>query len=517
MVNRKIDTLIQILIVCLTCASLNAQTVSLFYQESTQLLYLQQDSIAPIAYMRGIQYPENEQFSWLDPLAALYYNTGYPRSYNDGPVWQGSGATFQANAGFQLKRKGLNITFYPNIYFSENRNFELSQLTPDQKKFNYPFLAYGYTDFVQRYGSDPFFAIHLGQSEIGFRGKYFQAMAGTQNFTLGPARYHQILMSNGAPGFPHINLGTPGKIPMQFRDIRLGKIEANVIFGLLRESPYFDDIKKNDTRYFSGLSFGYEIPYAKGLSIGLVKVMHKQSQYFEPIDLMSWWSVKSGGLVLDSNGDTIVYSLNDLFDQMASVFVEYRIPESDFRFFFEFARNDFNGSPRRFLMEFEHSSAFSLGIERAFLLPKSTLHIMYEHTQLARYKSWQWRDHPVWYSHWESTQGYTNYGQIMGAGIGPGGISNLFTATRHSATSLQKLTFQRIRFNEDYFEVFIPNINEKIRRHDVEYTFGLKWMKQTGKINYGTNIDLSYRFGTHFLLNNDRFNLGLSTVINYKL
>ena len=512
----KIDTLFLLIIACLTCGNAGAQSISLFHQEATQLLYLQQDSVAPIAYVNGIQYQKSDTFRWLDPFSALHYNTGYARSYNDGPVWQGRGATLQANAGFQLKRKGLHITFYPNAYISENRNFELPPRNPDQNEFNYPFLAYGYTDYVQRFGSDPFLAFNLGQSEIGYKGDFFQAMVGTQNFTLGPARYHQILMSNGAPGFPHINLGTPNKIPLHFRNIQLGKIEANLIHGLLRESPYFDEVRKNNTRYFSALTLGYEIPYVTGLSVGLIKTMHKQTQYFETIDLMAWWTVKSGGLVLDSNGDTVVYSLNDLFDQMASAFLEYRIPESDFRVFFEFARNDFNGSLRRFLMEFEHSSAFSFGIERAFTLPKSTLHLMYEHTQLARYKSWQWRDHPVWYTHWESTQGYTNRGQILGAGIGPGGISNLFTATRHTTSSLQKLTFQRIRFNEDYFEVFIPNENEKIRRHDVEYTVGLKWMKLTGKINYGTNIDLSYRFGTHFQMNNDRFNMGMTTFVNYK-
>lgn len=456
-------------------------------------------------------------FSILNPYARLSFNSAYPRSYNDGPVWKGKGLTQELHAGFRWKKGPVSLTLFPVVYYSQNPAFDLASVNPDQNKYNYQFGVSGGIDYVQQYGNKAFVQFHPGQSELAFNTRFFQLAVSTQNFTLGPAVYNSIIMSNSGAGFPHLRLGTPGKVALKVKDVQLGSLEANLFYGLLYESEYFDTLSNDDKRYFNGLSVGYEIPYLKGLTVGFQRVLYKDTRYFESADLYSMFYIRDDGMILSPTGDT-TDTQNDTFDQLASAFIEWKLTDSDLRLYFEFARNDFNGSFRRFVTEFEHSRAYSLGLEKVFRLKSGKdMFFSYEHTFLPRYMSYQYRPEPPFYTHHVARQGYTNRGQLLGAGTGPGSVSDLVAVNWIKPAGNIGFTLQRIRFDEDYFITKIPNTLSKIGQHDIEFTGGFSFTQRRDQFFWGFNTSLSYRYNMYYETGNDVVNFAGSIFVSYVL
>ena len=52
------------------------------------------------------------------------YNTAAPYGQNDGALWQGKGYNTALTAGVRLEGYGFEVTFKPQVSFSENREFE---------------------------------------------------------------------------------------------------------------------------------------------------------------------------------------------------------------------------------------------------------------------------------------------------------------------------------------------------------------------------------------------------------
>ena len=517
LVKKEKLSILSLLIIVLTA---EAQVItpgtyidSQFYAER-----LESDSVKDLTYHSSIKYADQNYFSILSPYTQFSFNTKYPRGYNDGAIWKGKGITQEFQGGFQWKQGFLRMTFSPIVYYSQNLSYNLAKANPAQHPYNYQFGVSKYVDFVQRYGDEGAWNFNLGQSEIAFQTKVFRISASTQNFTLGPGRYNSIIMSNSGAGFPHIMLSTPNKLELNAGNVKLGAVEANIFYGLLKESSYFDTLSSNDKRYLNGLSIGYEIPYVKGLTVGFHRSMYKNTTYFETADIYSMFFIKDDGIVISPSGDTTDYA-NDTFDQLASASIDWKIEEAKLRLYFEFARNDFNGSMRRFITEFEHSRAYLIGFEKIFdLKEKKKLHLGYEHTFLPRYQSYRYRPTPPFYTHHVAIQGYTNNGQLLGSGIGPGSVSDIVRWQLYSVKNILGMSFQRIRFDEDYFITVLPDVLEKIEMHDVEFTLGANYINTSNpRFHWGIQTNLSYRFNMYFLKENDQINFAGNVFASYNL
>lgn len=463
-----------------------------------------------LSLFTSIDNTAEQAFEVINPITKISFNSRYPRGYNDGPIWKGKGLTFEAHAGFQGKKGKLSYTFMPAIFFSENLWY-LS--TPDANESPNPY-AYQFTnriDWVQRYGGKEFFGFHPGQSEIKVDWGKIATSISTQNYSLGPSIYNPILLSRQGGGFPHARLEVePTNIKIAKKDI--GKIEANFIMGLLKESDYFDENPENDNRFYNSLSLAYSPSFLSELTVGFNKVLYKQTQFFEPEDLISTLLIVDDGI---KDGDTI--SQNDTFDQMASIFMEWNIKKSGFRAYAEFAKNDFttDGQFRFFAIEPEHARAYTIGFEKN-LRTKSgkQINIIYEHTNLSKGQSFQkWRADPAYYAHVVNRQGYTHNGQIIGAGIGPGGNSDHFEISRIGQKITLGVLLQRIEHNKDYF---VSNIRD-LANHDVEYTLNLFASKDMPKATWFGELAYSYNYNRAFIAFEDQQNLYLSIGSRFKL
>ncbi|MEQ8238813.1 MAG: capsule assembly Wzi family protein [Cyclobacteriaceae bacterium] len=448
------------------------------------------------------QYLSGDYFKVLDPMVKMSFNSAYARGYNDGAVWQGKGVTSEAHFGIQGKKGIFSYTLQPVVFFSQNSDFDLATAgSPNLSPYNYQFAVEGGIDYTQQYGTGAFTKFHLGQSEIKLNYKSLVASVSTQNFVLGPATFNPIIMSTQAGGFPHLRLGiVPTDISIGKKNI--GKLEGYLIYGLLQESDYFDNDQDNDNRYFSGLTGSFTPAIVPSLTIGFHRTMYKNTEFFESKDLIAPIFVLDDG-VQDGN----VISVNDAFDQMAAVSIEWKFIEQGFRAYAEFAKNDFAS-----ILEPEHSRGYTLGFEKNVILKENkSLDIVYEHTNLSRNHSYLWRPTPPFYVHGVNRHGYTHRGQILGAGIGPGSNADQMNIRFNKAKSQLGFSFQRIEFNKDYLVINLPD--EEF--HDVEYSVGTFYRKNLEKIDLTSELIYSMNLNRYYA--EDQSNLYFSLAARYKL
>ncbi|WP_425392926.1 hypothetical protein [Ekhidna sp.] len=416
------------------------------------------------------------------------YNSNYARGYNDGPVWKGEGITSELHAGISGRKGKLSFSFNPVIFYSENEAIRLPRNSSGINEFAYPFS--NRIDWVFRYGNDPFLKFHPGQSEIRFDIGQFVASVGTQNYSLGPAIYNPIILSRQGGGFPHFRLGIKPTYLSENKNI--GKVEANLMYGLLAESEYFDDNSENDNRYLNGMFLAFSPSFLPELTIGFNKVLYKQTQYFENADILSPFFIIDDGVV---DGDTL--SPNDAFDQMASISMEWNFREIGFRAYLEFAKNDFTsdgGGIRPTAVEPEHSRGYTIGFEKSLENKKGDLFIInYEHSNLSIGHT-PWRPTPPFYAHGINRQGYTNDGQLIGAGIGPGGNSDNFGIRYIKDDFSSFILIQRIERDRDYFVNQIRNAN----LHDMEYTLSIGAQKSFEKYDLFAEAILSHNYSRYY-------------------
>ncbi len=456
-----------------------------------------------LSFYASISRDSKRNFELINPYIKTSANTAYPRGYNDGPVWKGKGATLEMYGGIQGKLGAFSYCFYPVLYVSQNLSFELAE----QKQPNIYTYQYGRIDWVSRYGNNPFASFSPGQSELKYQSSHFIAAISTQNYSIGPAVYNQIILGRQGAGFPHLRFGTT-PISLNIKEFNIGQIEANLLMGQLSESNFFDSNPKNNKSFFNGLFLGFSPGFLPELKLGFNKVLYKNTQYFENKDLISVIKVLDGGV----RGDSI--KTNDTFDQLASFTIDWNFPELGFRAYAEYAKNDFTSAEglRYFLIEPEHSRGYTIGFERRKELKKNgIIKINYEHTNISLNHTYLWRPEPTFYIHDVNKQGYTNKGQLLGAGIGPGGNSDSFGLMLELNNSKYGLISQRIEHNKDYY---IKNVRSA-NLHNQEYSFGFQYQRESEKLILTFETIYSYDYNKYYI--SDQSNWYFSSSVYFKI
>ncbi|MEP2026665.1 MAG: capsule assembly Wzi family protein [Reichenbachiella sp.] len=443
-------------------------------------------------------------FELLNPQVNYIYNSTYPRGYNDGPVWNGKGSNMNITAGFYGNYGIWHFTFSPIIVGSENRDFHIPESEYNKSEYSFPFEKN--IDWVMRYGNDPYYNFHLGQSEIRIIHRNFTFAVSTANFSTGPARYNPIIVSKNAGGFPHIDLGTnrPAKT-------KIGEFEYRMVWGAFNESDYFDQNSDNDRRYFTGLTIGYRPIFMKGLNFGINRYMYATwgNENLSFADTFAAFTKNS----------TKIGAQNDIYDQMVSVTIDWKFPSVGFEAYVEYARNDFPTSFFEFMEQPDRSRARTIGMIKDIDLKNGDLlQFIYESTVLGanQVQLITPGGNPNYYAHSVVTNGYTNNGQVLGAGIGTGSQSDIIKIYWYKPTSRYGLHLSRIRLDDDYFvnEYAGVGLFEPYPT-DYEVSGGLDIVKFLG--NFSIESKILYSARRNFLYQDDQeiHNLQLSFKTTY--
>jgi hypothetical protein len=381
------------------------------------------------------------------------YTTAAPYGQNDGVLWQGRGFNALFKGGARFEGYGLELTLLPHFAFSQNVDFDYIQ--PNYYGENYVDKAekYGYygvygIDAPQRFGEEPFFDWDFGDSEIRYTWKTLTVGFGTQAIWLGPVQLNPIIHSNNAASYPKLDIGLRRQsMTIPWLNWYMGDIEFRVWWGYLSESDWFDNDTSNDHNLITGVAIAYSFPYLlKGLTVGFNRIM------------LSKWETMNYGSIFTLLWPYMDYSQGfgrDENDQRASIIVDYILPVAGINVYFEWGRNDY--SPNRdYVIRYPfHTQGYTFGIKKTVpFISNLKGEILLEITNLEcsqdydRVISW----YSTFYGHGIITQGHTNRGQWLGAGIGTGGNS-------------QYLGF-KLYFPKGYGNLFVQR-----RNPDLDYTW----------------------------------------------
>lgn len=330
------------------------------------------------------------------------YNTKAPYGQNDGALWQGKGYNTSLTAGARLEAYGLELTLKPQVSWSQNRGFDF---LPGVYGSEYSYFWKGNIDLVQRYGDSSFGTFDWGDTEARYTWYNFTAGFGFQSPWLGPAWLNPMLGSNNAGTYPKFDIGLrKTKVYMPYTDWYLGEIEGRAWLGYLTESDYFDNDSTNDHRQLTGFSVAYSPSIIPGFTIGANKICinnwkDKSIKYLNPL-----------------------YSTNDQNtqeDQKASFFVSQVFPQVGFEVYGELGVDDY--SAKKIENPF-HTAIYTVGTKKTLSI--SNKHgifgeIIFEWSNFEMSQDFQlqWK-YMGYYSHGGIMQGYTQRGQILGAGSG---------------------------------------------------------------------------------------------------
>lgn len=374
------------------------------------------------------------------------YNSNAPLGQNDGLLWQGRGANMSLSAGVRFEGYGFEATLKPVIACSQNAAFDLA--SPAAAYANQPFTdkagVWGYPgvtyiDAPQRFGDDAVYDWSWGDSEIRYSWKTLTVGFGTQSIWLGPARINPLIHSNNAPPYPKFDIGArPTRILLFGKDF--GTFEARAFWGMLSESDYFDSDDTNDENLLTGLSVSYSPPVSHQLVIGFHRTM------------LSKWSDRDTSAIFDLLWPFMESSAGfDERDQRASITVDYLIPSVGLELYTEWAKNDYSTNLESLLRYPFHAHAFTIGGRKSIPLWRSDLRgeLVLEVTSVEMSQDFQFSWPSTFYAHHIITQGYTNCGQWIGAGMGTGGNSQYAGFTVYHSRGSVGVHVQRINPDND--------------------------------------------------------------------
>lgn len=412
----------------------------------------------------------------------LQYNTKAPYGMNDNSMVQSRGYETMLSAGIYARIGPLSIQLRPEYVEAQNKSYrgvEGNETDPILQQAYAP-NVYNLIDRPTSFGDSPYSRVTWGQSSIRLTLDPVSLGLSNENLWWGPGVRNSLLMSNNASGFKHLTLNTTRPV-----DIYIGKIEAQVIAGKLEASgvglpknvpPQYVDLykdKPNDWRYLSGVVVTYQPKWVPNLFLGLDRsfIVYRKDMGSSFTDYFPFL-----GKLEKKGNDGGSEEDKKKIDQYISFFARWVMPESKAEVYFQYGRNDHSYDFRDFSLEPEHSRAYIVGLRKLVSLNRKDefIQVGIEVTQLEEPRVKDIRNGESWYSHYQVKDGYTNRGQVLGAGIGPG--SNMQSLDVSWVKGLKKIGFsiERVVNNNDFFYRAKYPVTD-VRRHWVDFAFAGKF------------------------------------------
>jgi hypothetical protein len=317
-------------------------------------------------------------------------------------------------------------------------------------------------------GPDAFQKIYPGQSSISVTGGPIQVGAGTENEWWGPAQRNPIVLSDNAPGFPHAFIRTAKPL---FTPI--GLFEGRWVVGGLKESDYFNIDDTDDVRSLSAFGFTWKQRRNSGLTLGFHRSV------YAPVDGYGGVASNAFDFLTNTHHPNNLPVDDSTFtpgpDQIFSVFAHWVIPRYGLESYIEWGRSDFPANLRELLTEPNHSRGYTTGLQwvgtRSDASPR--LRIQAEFTNVEQSSTYRFRPNGSFYTSRAVPQGYTNEGQMLATGVGPGSSGQWLAMDYFTQGGGIQFgaNFGRTRFNNDAF--FLKS-NPHRCFHDVTVYPGLR-------------------------------------------
>ncbi len=417
------------------------------------------------------------------------YNSLHPAGFNDGVMVPARGYQTVFSAGVFIKYRFLSIQLEPEVLDVQNLPFQgFYQI------YQKPSPPTG-IDLPERFGDSTFKKIYWGQSSIRLTFGPVSLGFSNENLWWGPGIHNALLMTNNAPGFAHVTLNTVRPIKTA-----IGTFEGQLIGGKLVSSGYTPG-QPDDWRYLNAFTLTYHPKWVPGLFLGFTRsfqIYHSDMGHHFYDYLPVFGAVEKAAV-----GNAATDARRQ--DQLLSLFMRWVWEKTHGEIYAEFGREDHAWNTRDFLLEAAHSAAYIVGIQKLFPFgyhEGQFIQVNAEITNLASNSTTVNRDRnysePVgyWYSHSQVVQGYTNDGQVLGAGIGPGSNMQWLQVKWVKGMKSLGIAFDRYVHDNDYF---IANIKDD-RRNWMDLgtslvgTWDYKSLLFSAQLEYIHEINYEWRY-----------------------
>jgi Capsule assembly protein Wzi len=437
----------------------------------------------------------------ISPQLVLSGNTAYDRSeLSDGSWWQGKGINSFFSGGLKFESDYFDMTFMPEIWFAQNLSYDImTSVAVSEYGYFFPSI-----DLPQRMGGDTIFEFNWGQTDIRFNWNNLTLGFSNENILWGPSKVNPLMMSDNASGFPHIDFG------LRKTPTRLGDIEFYAIRGMLSESDFYDSDPDNDHTFISGLTSGFSPSLLPGLTMG-----------FKWVLMTNWENLeKSWQLQLFGYDYTNTYFGGDVMDMKGSLTFNWVFPEVGFEWYFEYFREDYSPSIRFILLSPGHAAGWTMGGQKAFPLSDNRgIRVTFEWNELIESRDYEidLGAGRIYYTHPLVPHGFTNLGQLLGAGIGGGSDAETLLIDYYDDWGKAGFMLQRIGWNKMYLYDGTEVLGDNLRLN-VEMNLGLNGtlflhdsLHLFGDMIFSNNLNYNY------IENNDIINIYGSLGLEYRL
>jgi hypothetical protein len=397
----------------------------------------------------------NQRFQlYLLPIGfTVQSNSHHPSGINDGSMIPAAGLQTQVTTGFKLKSGNFSIQLQPEFVYAANPDFEGFPLYHYNFSWNSYYKYLNQSDIPEQFGSGIYQKVFAGQSNIKYSTQHWELGVSTENLWWGPGRRNSMIMSYNAPGFLHVSFNSVKSLKT-----KIGSFEWQLIGGQLTNSGiippqpnlvydghFVYQPKREENRYITGAVINWQPKWIPRLYLGTTRVTYlypsdaKSVVDFLPIDgIVRTSAAKSGHKAT-----------------LGSLFARYIMPSELAEVYFEYGRGDKAPDIFNSLVDKNYPKGFIFGLRKLFPLnPKGTfIQFATEITQLQLDDAKLLLDttSTSWYTHPYVRHGFTNLGQSVGAGIGPGSNSQSLEISWLKGFNKIGLVFERVVRNNDFY------------------------------------------------------------------
>jgi hypothetical protein len=196
--------------------------------------------------------------------------------------------------------------------------------------------------------------------------------------------------------------------------------------------------------------------------------------------------------------------------------VRWVLPASGLELYGEWGKGDHSKDLRDLFVEPEHGSGWLLGFQKALRgTPGSQWKVAGELTLLGAPRTTIVRSPQAgfFYVHNLVPQGYTNRGQVLGAGIGPGASQLMLRVDRFTGWGNAGLGVLRTVYDNDRFYHQSPPLDPF--GHEVEPTFFADAFVMRGPWDFAATLSASLLMNAHYIPRDDRWNGNLMLSARY--
>lgn len=454
--------------------------------------------VRPVAVDAGLGTPPSSRFaipftSLTAPFPHVFgdvrvgnvYNRRTPYYLrNTEAIFPAPGNTYIASVRAGLRWGFISLQANPTYIYAENDAYMTFPSNYQDFMWRTQYREYfNLIDRPERYRNARYYRVIPGNSYITAHAGPINVSVSTQNLWWGPGQRQSLLLSNNAEGFLHASIGSGRPITTP-----VGGVEFQMIWGKLENSgqepipirlysnrlpmPYIE--KEDDWSLFQGLILAWQPRWTPGLYFGAARTLVSYSEDIKRRDqVFSVFRSAFHELRDPAEEDIMSHDLRDKFDDKFALYVRYVAPEVNLEVYGEWARNARMGSWDDFWELPEHGAAWILGLSKLFDLPfdNTWLRVSSEFTQLEKTNTWRTRYYPTWYVHPVVRHGYTHRGQILGAGVGPGGNTQYLGIDFLRGRNRVGIFAERAIYNND---MYYMHFTTSRLRHWVDMAYGFE-------------------------------------------